>query len=343
MRKALLLAACLLAVSLAGCGKEQSELYDRGMEAMEEQDYVTAIGMFQGAVDAGERLAESYRAIGIAYLESTEYDKAAEAFQNSRDAMKYKNEDFQKDIMFYQAQALQLAGNTDEALDVYNQMEEVFPDGDVYFSRGCLYLNLKEYDNAREDFKKASDEDKSYEMCLNIYQMYQDSSMKADGDSFLEKAAGISPKDAEDYYELGCVYYYLEDTEKAREALETAREEGSASALSMLGNIYLNQNDTAGAREVFEQALEGDDQAAAQNGLALCDIVEGSYDSALEHIESGLADAQGQDRENLLYNQIVAYERKLDFEQAKTLMASFLEEFPDNEAAIRENRFLQSR
>ena len=47
MKKALLLAACLLAASLAGCGKEQSELYDRGMDAMEQQDYVTAIGMFQ--------------------------------------------------------------------------------------------------------------------------------------------------------------------------------------------------------------------------------------------------------------------------------------------------------
>ena len=53
MRKVLLLAACLLTFSLSGCGKEQSELYDKGMEAMEQQDYVTAIGMFQGAVEAG--------------------------------------------------------------------------------------------------------------------------------------------------------------------------------------------------------------------------------------------------------------------------------------------------
>ena len=343
MRKVLLLAACLLTFSLSGCGKEQSELYDKGMEAMEQQDYVTAIGMFQGAVEAGERLAESYRAVGIAYLESSEYDKAAEAFQNSRDAMEHKHEAFQKDVMFYQAQALQLAGNTDDALSVYDQMEEEFPDGDVYFSRGCLYLKRKEYDNARADFEKASEEDRSYRMCLNIYQMYQDSSMKADGDSFLEKAAGISPRDAEYYYELGCVYYYLEDTEKAREALETAREEGSTEALSMLGNIYLSQNDTASAREVFEQALGGDQEAAAQNGLALCDIAEGSYDSALEHIESGLSAAGEQDRENLLYNQIVVYEKKLDFVEAKTLMAAFLEEFPDNEEAIRESQFLQSR
>ena len=79
MKKALLLAACLLAASLAGCGKEQSELYDRGMDAMEQQDYVTAIGMFQGAIEAEERLAEGYRAIGIAYLESAEYERVPSA------------------------------------------------------------------------------------------------------------------------------------------------------------------------------------------------------------------------------------------------------------------------
>ena len=83
--------------------------------------------------------------------------------------------------------------------------------------------------------------------------------------------------------------------------------------------------------------------ASRKNWLALCDIAEGSYDSALEHIESGLSAAGEQDRENLLYNQIVVYEKKLDFAQAKTLMAAFLEEFPDNEEAIRESQFLQSR
>src|SRR5699024_12021626 len=64
--------------------------------------------------EAEERLAESYRAIGIAYLESAEYESAAEAFQNSRNAMEHKNEEFQKDVMMYQAQALQLAGRSEE-------------------------------------------------------------------------------------------------------------------------------------------------------------------------------------------------------------------------------------
>lgn len=343
MKKVLLLTACLLALTLAGCGKEQSELYDRGMDAMEQKDYVTAIGMLQGAVDAGERVAESSRALGLAYLESAEYDKAAEAFLNSRNAMKYENETFEKDVMFYQAQALRQAGNTDEALEVYNEMADKFSDGEIWLSRGSLYLDRKDYDNAKADFEQAVKKDDSYQMYLEIYQLYQNSSMKADGDSFLEMAAEIEPEDDKDLFELGCVYYYLEDTEKARETLEKAREEGSTEALSLLGNVYLEQNDTEAARELFQSAVDGEEKSAAYNGLALCELADGNYDAALEQIEKGLEGAGEKDRENLLFNQIVTYERKLDFAKAKSLMEEFLKEFPDNEEAIRENQFLQNR
>lgn len=343
MKKALLLTACVLALGLAGCGKEQSELYDRGMDAMEKQDYVTAIGMLQGAVDAKERLAESYRALGIAYLESAEYENAAEAFRNSRDAMKYENDTFEKDVMFYQAQALRKAGSTEEALEVYNEMAEKFSDGEVWMERGSLYLDRKEYDSARADFEKAVEKEETYQMCLEIYQLYQNSSMKADGDTFLEKAVQIEPEDETDLFELGCVYYYLEDTEHARQTLEQAREEGSTEAISLLGNLYLDQGDTEAARKLFESALEGEEKAAAYNGLALCELADGNYDAALEQIEKGLDSAADRDRENLLFNRIVAYEKKLDFEKAKSLMEEFLAEFPDNEEALREYQFLQSR
>ena len=63
----------LAAMLLSGCGKEQSELYDRGMELLSDGDYLTSAAMFQGAVKAGERLCESYRGLGISLLESGDY------------------------------------------------------------------------------------------------------------------------------------------------------------------------------------------------------------------------------------------------------------------------------
>ena len=48
------------------------------------------------------------------------------------------------------------------------------------------------------------------------------------------------------------------------------------------------------------------------NGLTLCDIEDGDYDSALSDIESGIHVAGPEDMQSLLFNEIVVYEKKLD-------------------------------
>ena len=59
--------------------------------------------------------------------------------------------------------------------------------------------------------------------------------------------------------------------------------------------------------------------------------------------QEGLKTAEDSDRENLLFNQIVSYEKRADFDTAKSLMADFLAAYPENTAAQRENTFLQNR
>ena len=44
-----------------------------------------------------------------------------------------------------------------------------------------------------------------------------------------------------------------------------------------------------------------------------------------------------------MFNEIVVYEKQLDFNTAKQKMSEFLSKYPDHEDAIRENNFLQSR
>ena len=46
---------------------------------------------------------------------------------------------------------------------------------------------------------------------------------------------------------------------------------------------------------------------------------------------------------DLLYNEIVVFENQLDFETAKSKMQEFLEKYPGDQEAVRENTFLQSR
>ena len=83
--------------------------------------------------------------------------------------------------------------------------------------------------------------------------------------------------------------------------------------------------------------------AKAYNGLAMCDIYDGAYDSALENIAQGLKENSKEDEQGLLYNEIVAYEYKRDFATAKEKMKIYLEQYPEDEAALRENEFLSTR
>ena len=70
---------------------------------------------------------------------------------------------------------------------------------------------------------------------------------------------------------------------------------------------------------------------------------DGSYDSALDNISKGLEDASTEEMQDLLYNEIVVYEKKLDFATALSKMQDYIKMFPDDENAAKELTFLQSR
>ena len=70
--------------------------------------------------------------------------------------------------------------------------------------------------------------------------------------------------------------------------------------------------------------------AKGYNGLALCDIEDGDYDSALSDIESGIHVAGAEDMQSLLFNEIVVYEKKLDFQTALQKAQEYLELYPED-------------
>ena len=103
-------------------------------------------------------------------------------------------------------------------------------------------------------------------------------------------------------------------------------------------------DDSGSAASLYREYLSaGDKDARAYNGLAICDIYNGNYDSALENISKGLDENDEEERRSLLYNEIVAYEYKKDFVTAKSKITAYLELYPDDAEALRENEFLSTR
>ena len=345
MKKRLVIFFLAAAMVLGGCENKNSKLYKKGIEALEQKDYVTSIAMLEGAVKAGDRLAESYRSLGIAYLKSQEYDKAKEAFKSSLSSMKHKDAEFSRDVMYYEAETCVQAGDLDGAIEICTNIQEEKADADALFLRGRAYFLQKNYEQAKVDFDAAVETKESYQLCFDIYELYQESSMKADGDRYLEAAVKIEPKTTEDYYNIGCAYYYLEEQDEAVKAFSKAMKDGSSAAMEMLGEVYLSngQNDEAKAlfsSLSFDRWLCG---GSKQRAGALrtcgkrhgqCTLVYRGRTQKRQRIPTG---------KNLLFNQIVSYEKRADFDTAKSLMADFLAAYPENTAAQRENTFLQNR
>ena len=74
---AVILAACLL----GGCSNALSD----GIRALEDGEYEEARDYFQSAVEEdGDKTAEAYRGLGMAYYEMEDYSPALEAFQTAQ-------------------------------------------------------------------------------------------------------------------------------------------------------------------------------------------------------------------------------------------------------------------
>lgn len=114
-----------------------------------------------------------------------------------------------RDISLYLADAQYHQKDYKGCLETCNTLLEDSREKDGFFLRGSAYLQLKEYNQAEKDFSRVIEDSEDYQDYLDIYMVYRDCGLNADGSVYLEKAAEIKPGDGEDYYQRGRVYYYL--------------------------------------------------------------------------------------------------------------------------------------
>ncbi len=331
---------------LAGCGsKEADQCYQEGIAALEAKDYDEAMSCFELLIANGDRLAEAYRGCGIAWMEQGAYPEAIAAFSRSLNNLDGKHPEFADDVRFYLAKMRLATGEYDKAIEVYSSiLAEDAQHEQALFLRGRVYLQQKDLQNAEKDFDLLLKGCRDYNWYINIYQVYVEFGVEAEGDKYLQRALDLEPKTGEDYFHRGRIYESQKLYDEAKEMLMTSMEKEYGDALLLLGRIYLKLDDSASARSMYEDYLEqSEKKAQAYNGLAQCDIYDGNYDGALTYIAQGLAEAEAEDLQGLLYNEIVAYEYKKEFETAKQKMAAYLEKYPNDAEALRENEFLSTR
>ena len=325
----LILAAVTGALLLGGCGSEKTKTYEQAGKDLSQGSYKYALEEYQSSIQNGVKLAQSYRGAGIASLRLGKYEDAVNNFTEALGCDRV-SKSLRRDILSYRATAELKAGNYEDAMADCQTLGEDF--------------SMDSYEEAASNFKQAYGEDSTYDMAIQIYEAYLDKDMEADGTRYLEAALSSEAKDAQDHCDRGRVYYYMEDYSNAKKELLEATKKDNTEALLLLGMVYLAQDDVENAQAMYKQYISAvGDSAKGYNGLALCDIRNGDYDSALDNITKGLPTATTDEMQSLLFNEIVAYEKKLDFATALTKAQEYVDMFPEDSAAKKELAFLKTR
>ena len=137
----------------------------------------------------------------------------------------------------------------------------------------------------------------------------------ADALAAFEKAVADENDIGEAYRGIGIVYWEQENYPKAKEYFTKALLNGSAKT----GTIY--------------------------NLLGICSLKEEDLDEALRYFETGIRceNKKSALRQEMEFNVIAIYEKKLDWETAKVKMEEYIANYPDDEKAQKEAEFLKTR
>ncbi|MGN0399607.1 MAG: tetratricopeptide repeat protein [Blautia sp.] len=341
--KYIVLGGCILCL-LTGCGDRKTSQYELGAQALTDKDYSSAVEDFELAAAENDHVVEAFRGEGIAYSRMGKYEEAEKSFQSALEQSGKASKSLKADILCYLITIQYQQGKYEESLTSCDQLFALTNSKEAYFLRGCSRLHLNQYEEAASDFSKVIAQSKDYDDYIDIYHIYKECDMKADGEIYLEQALEIQGKGQEEHYNRGRIYYYLEEYDKSKEELQASCDAGNQEAAIYLGKLYAELGDTETAKSMYKECLdEKGYEAKAYNGIAYCCILEQDYTAALENINKGLAVGDDEEKQSLLFNEIVVYEKTSDFVTAKEKMKTYLELYPTDAAAVKENYFLETR
>lgn len=343
--RGLIISAAVL--SITGCASgEAKKKIDAGNAAIKEEKYEEAITDFKEAVKIGKELKNAYRGLGIAQLESGDYASAIKSFQDALSQSKGEVGDTEIDTSYYLAKAQYLNNDFEGAIETYtNLVKYDGKNADSYFLRGKCYVSNLDVENGKKDFDAALKiKSDSAELYYGIYENLIQFDYKDEAKSYLQTAISTIGKTSKDTITIGRIYLALEDYTNATTCFEKAIKAKEVSGYLYLGQACMAQGDTEGAKSNFDSYIKASNPSAeVYNTIGLSYLEAKSYDEALAAFQSGLKCESDTSRRSLLYNEIVTYEYKLDFDTAKTKMEEYIKLYPEDEAAQREYKFLETR
>jgi len=345
-------AGAILGLALTGCslpfGNSDDESYlNQGMTAIKEGRYSEASQLFDSAVSEDEDERQALRGKGMAAMAEGDYTAAQNHLKEALACSNGIIKDIDIDIAYYLAVAEYKSGDVQGAIDTYDSIINIKPGEDnAYYMRGKAYLGQGEKEKALSDYEQAVTlAPQDYDHYVRICSDLREAGYENEGDEYLRRAMESGNKLSD--YQLGVFNYYLGNYTDARNYLETARDskKQDENLIMYLGRTYEELGDIGYAISLYENYIAGGGADAAQAYLriGLAKMNQKDYSGAVEAFDSGISSGGGSAMQSLQYNKVIAYEMQYDFATAKSLMAEYVQKYPGDEKAARENIFLSTR
>ncbi|SHO50812.1 tetratricopeptide repeat protein [Anaerocolumna xylanovorans] len=332
---------------------ERADYYiSYAMNLIQQKKYDDAIAYFERSLlDKDNAIVrknnkQAYRGEGIAYYRLHDYKTAIEKFDKALAIKEQK--DIDQDILSYKGMAQAKSGQYKEAAATYTKIIEADKgSAEAYKTRGDIYCKMGEYKKSLSDYDKAIKlEPRNYDFYFEKYFLMLNMKDEEGAKEVLSKAAAINGTTEKDKFNVAKVTYYKGDYETALQMFGEAFGNGFTESYYYLGLIYEKKKDYENAAENYSKYLEseeGRDNANACYRAAECLIKRNNYEEALGLIEDGIKINDVDVNQDLKRSQIIVYEHLTRYEEAYKLVKEYIKEYPEDEAAKKEETFLSTR
>ncbi|SDB55204.1 Tfp pilus assembly protein PilF [Pseudobutyrivibrio sp. YE44] len=288
----------------------------------------------------------SYRDKGIEAMDNGDYDKAIKYFNKALNCSIGKVTDLELDIDYYKAAAQYSAGNFADAEKTYTYLIR-YDDKNYkpYFLRGSIYAGEGEIGKAIKDYDAAiAIDEKNYLLYIEIYDNLNALGFTDQALVYLNDALDVEDKSAESKYYKGRIYYMLGQSDEAEKLLKQAVEKDVVEARLYLAKIYQDQENYDGAQKLLEEYASSENVTSEALGtLGDIELTNGNYENALNYYEAGLNLDSIDNMPQLMKGKVAALEKLKRFQEARDVLTQYLEKYPNDEEAQKEQIFLQSR
>ena len=339
------ISAMMLMFCVACGAKEKTDNISLGMEAVQNLEYAEAIQYFNTALEENEDERLVCRGMGLAYMGLSKYEEAIAYLEKALQLSDGSVRDIDYDINYYLATAYFKNGQAQDALQSYDAILALRPkEIEAYYLRGYVKLCGDNFESAKEDFDKTISLDpQNYDRLIQIYIALVDNGYREVGKEYLQQVIADNEKSISNY-DLGRIYYYLEDYESAKNYLSQVKISSDYEASLYLGRTYEALGDYNYAASIYnDYTLNDQSKAEIYNQLGLCRMQMEEYELALMAFQSAMNIEGNEMMQTLKFNEIIAYEYMKEYKTAAALMSDYLKTYPDDEAAQRENLFLKTR